>query len=363
MQGTGMAAAVQYCNRGSVKSALDEQETARSNAQIDDAILMGARDVEGLCNRPENAFAPVTATRYFDYPARDSRGPSWRLRFGGHTLISATAVTTNNGLTTLTAGQYFLEPVNDPPYTSIEINLAGSGSLGSIGTAQRAIGIAGLWGWTNVNVGVGALTGTLADDASTTTAVAWTTARFDVGDVLLIDSERMAITERSFVDTTQNLQTSLSASDADTQVDVTDGTAFAVEGIISIDGERMRVVDIIGNTLTVKRGQDGSQLAAHTAPTADIYALTGVTLDRAVLGTTIAEHAEDATVYRWKPPTLISSLNRAYALNTLLQERSGYARVAGSGENAREFTGRGIAALEADVRRIYGRKVRHRAIA
>lgn len=353
---------IQYCTRESVKTALDEAETARSNAQIDDAILSGARDVEGLCNRPDYAFAPYLATRYFDWPSRYSRQPSWRLRFGGLTLISATAVTTDNGATTLTPSQYYLEPVNSPPYTSLETNLGGSGSLSSGDTHQRAVGITGLWGWTNDNVAIGSLSANLASSHTASAALAWTTARFGVGDILLIDDERMVITDRDFVDTTQQLGADLTASESDVTVSVTDGTAFAADEIISIDGERMRVIDIIGNVLYVKRAQDGSQLAEHTATTADIYALTGVTLERAVLGTTLAAHLSAATVYRWKPPPLLTTLNRAYALNTLLQERSGYARVAGVGESAREFTGRGIAALESDVFRTFGLKNRHAAI-
>jgi hypothetical protein len=351
-----------YCTRESVKAALDEQETARSNAQIDDAIDSGARDVEGLCNRPEYAFLPLTATRYFDYPSGTSRSPSWRLWLSPFTLISATAVTTDNGATTLTAGQYFLEPVNDPPYRSIEINRGGSASFSSADTEQRATGIAGLWGWSNNTRDIGALTSSLAASTTATASMAWTTARFGVGDILLIDDERMVIAERSFVDSTQNLQTSLTADSSDVNVAVTDGTAFAVEEIISIDGERMRIIDITGNTLTVKRAWDGSQLDDHTAPTADIYALTGVELDRAQLGTTLAAHSSAARVTRWIAPPLLASLNRAYALNTLLQERAGYARVAGTGESAREFTGRGIAALEKDVRAIFGLKARTRAI-
>lgn len=354
--------AIRYCTRESVKTALDEAETARSNAQIDDAILSGARDVEGLCNRPEDAFVPVLATRYFPYPSPNSRQPSWRLRFEGHTLIEAHQVTINNGATVLTADQYLLEPVNDPPYTELQINLGSTGSLGSLTTWQRSTGTLGLWGWTNDLVAIGALTATLDADVDATAALSWNTARFGVGDVLLIDDERMVIAERTFVDSTQNLQTSLTDSAADVTVAVTDGTAFAVEEIIAIGAERMRVDVIIGNNLIVRRAWDGSQLAEHTAPS-DIYALTGVQLDRAQFGTELAEHADQATVYRWKPPSLLASLNRAYALNTLLQERSGYARVAGTGENAREFTGRGIAQLEKDVFAVFGRKARHRAIA
>lgn len=349
---------IQYCTRESVKTALDEAETARSNAQIDDAILQGARDVEGLCTRPENAFAPVTATYYFDYPSRSSRAPSWRLRLAPYTLIEATTVTTDNGATTLTVGQYFLEPINSPPYTEIQINRGSTGSFGSDSTEQRSTAIAGLWGWSYDRRAVGTLTGTLAASASATAALSWTTAKFGVGDVLVIDNERMVITERTFVDSGQNLQTSLTDSEADVTVAVTNGTAFAVDEIILIGAERMRVIDIAGNNLVVKRAQDGSQLSEHAAPTADIYALTGVELDRAVLGTTLASHAADAAVSLWVPHPLIRSLNRAYAENALLQERSGYARVAGTGENAREFTGRGIAQLEKDVLRIFGVRAR-----
>lgn len=355
-------AAVQYCTRESVKAALDEQETARSNAQIDDAIAAGARDVEGLCNRHPSAFAPVTATRYFDYPSRDTRSPSWRIYLSPYTLLSATAVTVDNGGTTLTAGQYLLEPANGPYATRLEINRGGSGAFSSNGTEQRAVGIAGLWGVENETEDIGSLSATLAASTTATATLSWTTARFGVGDVLLIDSERMIITERTFVDSTQNLQTSLTASEADVVVAVTDGTAFAVEEIILIDAERMRIVDIAGNNLIVRRAWDGSQLDDHTATTADVYALTGVQLDRAQLGTTLAAHSSDARVTRWRPPPLLASLNRAYALNLLLQERSGYARVAGSGENAREFTGRGIAALEADVFAVYGLKARMRSV-
>jgi hypothetical protein len=356
--------AIVYTSRESVKTALDEAETARSNAQIDDAIAQGARDVEGLCNRPENAFAPVSVTRTYDWPGRGSRAPSWVLRFdNGRTMIDIETVTTNNGATTLTAGQWFATPTDGPPYTGLEIDLGGSGSLGSLTTSQRAIGVTGLEGWSYDLTAVGSLAGTLAASATAQAELTWTTARFGVGDVLLIDDERMVITERSFVDTTQQLGADLDASEADVSVTVADGTAFAVDEIISIDGERMRVIDIIGDTLTVKRAQDGSQLAAHAGTTADIYALAGVELDRAQLGTALAAHDTAATVYRWRPPALLAALNRAYALNTLLQERSGYARVAGTGENAREFTGRGVAQLEKDVFRIFGRKARHLAIA
>src|ERR1043165_3516761 len=147
-----------FCTRESVKSALDEAETARSNAQVDSAILAGARDVEGLCLRPEYALHPVTATYTFDWPPRNSSAPSWKLRFeDGRTLITATAVTTDNGATTLTPGTWFPTPQNEPRYTGLEVDLGGSAVLSSGSTYQRAIGVAGLWGWSYDLVSVGTL--------------------------------------------------------------------------------------------------------------------------------------------------------------------------------------------------------------
>lgn len=356
-----MPAGIWYTSRESVKAALDEAETARSNAQVDDAIEKGARDVDALCHREVDGFAPLLATRYFDYPSQTGRPPSYRMWFGQYSLLSASAVVA--GGTTLTAAQYYLRPDHGPPYNRLEINLGGTGALSSGSTHQRAIAITGLWGVENTRKSIGSIVGTLAGTVGATASLSWTTARFGVGDVLFLDSEAVVIRDRTFVDSGQNLGTALDADDADTAVAVSDGTAFAVEEILLLGAERMRVVDIAGNTLTVKRAWDGSQLAAHTAsPTTDIYALTGVELDRAQLGTTIAAHT-GSTVYRWVPPGLPSALNRAYALDTLLQERSGYARVISAGQDAAvEVSGRGIAKLESDVLRTYGRGIRTRAI-
>jgi len=351
-----------YCTRESVKTALDEAETARTNAQIDDAIESGSRDVEGLCHR--ETFAPILATRSFDFPSRSDRGPSWQVRFNGLDLLSATTVTSGGGTTTLTPGQYFPEPRNEgPPYDSIQINLGGSASFDSGATHQRAIAVTGLWSAAaDRRVSVGTLSGTLAASTTATATLAWTTARFGVGDILIIDSERMVITERTFVDSTQNLAAGLTDDASATAVSVADGTGFAVEEIIKVGVERMRIVDIVGNTLTVIRAWDGSQLATHTLGD-DVYALTGVELARAQAGTTLAAHSASAVVERWVPPGSVAKLARAYAINTLLGERSGWARaISASSDTAVELSGRGIAKLEADVMRPFGRKARHRTI-
>ena len=355
-----MPAGIWYTTREAVKTALDEMETARSNDAIDEAIESGARDVDGFCLQPVDGMAPLLATKRFDFPSRAQRSSN-RVRFNGPQLISATLVTSAGGTVTISPSDYILEPPNEPPYTSIATDLSVSATFDSGATYQNAIAITGLWGWDNVTRSVGSLSSTLAASTSATASLAWTTARFGVGTVLVIDSERMVITSRSFVDSTQNLGADLAADMTATAVSVSDGTGFAVEEIINVGTERMRVVDIIGNTLTVLRAWDGSQLAAHTTG-ADVYALTGVELERAVLGTTLAAHSSAAPVSAWRPHGLLAELNRAYAINTLLQGRAGYARVAGTGEFAREFTGRGIAAIEEDVRTVFVPQVRHRGI-
>lgn len=351
-----------YCTRESVKTALDEAETARTNDQIDAAVAQGARDVEGLCKRPDG-FAPLSATFVFDFPSRVNRSPSWRVWFDEHRAISLDTVHVDNGATLLSPADYFLEPANSgPPYDRLEIDLGSAGALSSGSTSQHAVHCAGLWGFTAERKAIGTLASTLGATAGATAAMTWTTARFGVGDVLWIDDERMSIAERTFTDSTQDLAADLDDSEAATAVSVASGTAFALEEIILIGAERMRVVDIAGNTLVVKRAWDGSQLAAHSTG-ADVYALTGVQLDRAVLGTTLASHATDAVVYRWVPPAPVATLNRAYALSVLLQERTGWARtIQASQDTVLEVSGRGIAKYEEDVLRLYGRRMRHRAI-
>jgi hypothetical protein len=255
-----------------------------------------------------------------------------------------------------------LEPDTGPPFTRVEINRASSAVFSAGVTSQRAIAITGLFGYSNDEESVGALSASLAADPAATATATWTTARVGVGDVLRIDSERVVVTQKTMVDSTQNLQTSMTAAASNVTVAVTNGAAFALEEVLLIDSERMLVVDIAGNNLTVKRAWDGTALAAHTAPTADIFTLTGIEIDRAQLGTTLAAHNSGATVYRHIVPGLVRNLCVAEALTTLLQEQAGYARVVGSGDNAMEASGKGLKVLRDDACTRYGRKARVRAV-
>jgi hypothetical protein len=341
-----------------VKAALDVLESARANARVDRAIESARDAVDGLTRR---RFSPQIATRYFSWPSEAFPTP-WRIWLDGAELISVTTLIA--GGLTISSADYFLEPANyGPPYTSIETDLDSSSSFGSSGSHQRAISVLGLFGYRDDAQTVGTLSGSLTASTSTSPSITWTAlADVGIGSLLRVDDERMIVTGRSMVDTTQNVGgAGLTASNADVALTVSDGTAFSIDEPLLIESERMRVVDIAGNVLTVKRAQDGSVLATHAAGV-DVYALTGVTVTRAAQGSTLAAHNSAATVTRHVPPALVRDLSLAYSINELLQESAGYARVAGSGDHQRELSGRGISTIEAEVLERHGRQILTRSV-
>jgi hypothetical protein len=344
-----------YCTREDVQGALDSKSTARDTRQIDRTIESESRGVEDRLNR---RFAPTLATRYKDWP-NDQMGRSWRLWLDQDEVISLTAVVA--GGITIAPTDYFLEPVNvGPPFNRLEINLGGSRSFDVGATHQRDIALTGLFGHSNDEKVVGTLTADLAASLTATASATFNTARIGVGDLLRIDNERCQVTNKTMVTSGQTLQTPVTASNADTTIQVTNGAAFAVDTVLLLDAERMLVVDIAGNALIVKRAWDGSALAAHTGST--IFTQTGVELDRAQAGTTLASHLNGASISQWQVPGPVRELTIAEVLNTFEQERSGYARTIGSGDNVRIAAGAGIADIRDKAYASHGRKSRIRAV-
>jgi hypothetical protein len=348
-----------YATREEIKAELDVKETARSNARIDRALADATESVHGLLHR---VFYPVVATRRFDWPPRQGATP-WILRLDDNELISVTSVT--SGGTTIAPGDYLLRRADnrdEPPYTRIEIDLSGNASFGGGSTYQEDVGIAGLWNFRNDETSVGATIEALDSSETGIDVDAATSASVGVGSLLRIDSERVIVTGRTQLDTGQTLGGSgLTNTNNSVTVTVQSGTAFAAGESILIDGERMRVDEIAGNTLVVTRAWDGSTIAAHSVG-ATIYAPRTLTVERGALGTTAATHLTAAPVYRWDPPGPVRQLCVAEALVDLMQGRSGYARTAGAGESEREVAGRGIIQLRDRVYTSHGRKARTRAV-
>lgn len=344
---------VWYTTRETVKSALDIKLTARVDSQIDDAIEQGSRMVESCLHR---RFYPETATRYFNWPNGQYARP-WRLWLDQHELISVTSLV--SGGTTISASDYFLEPVNDgPPYSHVEIDLDSTASFGGGSTHQRDIAITGVFGYKADTSSAGALAEAL--DSSETGIDVTNSGIVGVGSILLVESERMLVTNKSMLDTTQDIGGNLTADKSNTTVPVTTGSDYFVNEVILVDSERMLIVDISGNNLTVIRAWDGSVLASHSSG-ADIYAPRTLTVQRGALGTTAASHDTATAVSKYLIPGPVASLAKAYAINQFMQETAGYAKV-GSGETERDYGGRSLKALEESVIKSHGRKARIRAV-
>lgn len=330
-----------YCTREDVLSTLQQLQQPRAYSQIDRAIETATANIDNYCNR---TFLPVVATRLFPWPDRNSSARSWRLWLDSNELISATAVTSGG----LPITSYFLEPQRyGPPYTRLEIDLGSSQGFSSGASEQRAISITGLWGYADTTQAAGALSGAIV---STSAAALTVTdgSLVGVGDLLLIDAERMVITGRTQASTGQTLQTPLTASSAGTVVAVTTGSAFHIGEVITLDAEAMAVNDITGNTLLVERAVNSTVLAPHTGST--IFSPRTLSVIRGANGTTAATHLDAAAVRRSTTPAPIHSLAVAESLVEVQQGLAGYARTAGSGDNERSIgSGPGLSDLRNQV--------------
>jgi hypothetical protein len=344
-----------YCTREQVKSALDFMETARANSAIDGAIDNATLSVESQLHRK---FWPWSGTRYFDWPIGRPVSVPWRLWLYQHEAISISQLVA--GGVTIPQANYLLEPVNDgPPYDRIEINLSTNSAFAAGPTYQRAVAAIGVFGYTAETEPAGALAEAL--DLTETGADVTDSGIIGVGDSLLIEAERMLVTGKAMLDTGQTISADLAASAAGVTVGIQTGSAVAVGEIVLVDSERMLVVDQAGNNLTVKRAFDGSVLATHTTG-AHVYAPRTLTVVRATQGTVAAAHNNGTAIAKGVIPGPARELATAEALNTLLQKQSGYARVVGTGDNIREFFGRGLFDIRAQAYASHGRKARGRAV-
>lgn len=346
-----------YCTVEMVRAALDATPAARLDAQILRACNAASRRVDTNLAR---SFFPMAATRYFSWPPDDDSQPHV-LWLGRDEAISVESIT--SGGTVLDSSAWFLEPVNDgPPYDRIEIDLSSSSAWSAGDTSQRAIAVTGVFGYgADVDPASASNVGALTDSATALTVDAAGAVLLGVGDAILIDDEYMIVTGRAWVDTADDLQSSVTASKASDAIAVTDGTAFATGETILIGTERMLIVDIVSNTLAVDRAVDGTTLAAHSS-SASIYAARTLTVVRAALGTTAAAHSDGADVWRHLPPYEITAYALAEALNQLQQERSAFARTVASGDAEREATGVGLESARRTAVDNYSRK-RARAMA
>lgn len=347
------------CTREMVKAAPDFKPTAEGNARIDRAIESTSDLIEGEAHR---VFYPNDTTLRFDWPNRAYSAP-WKLWFNQWDLVVATLVQSPSG-TTIPLASVIFRPTNRKPgwpYTGLELDRSTSAVFGAGPTPQNAIAITGTWGFTAATDAAGTLAAAMSDTTGTAMTVS-NAALLGVGDIAIVDSERMLVTERAAVTTGQTNVTGLTtAADNDIALGVTDGTKISLGEVLLIDQERVLVTDITGNTATGQRGYDGTTLATHAGGTT-LYAYRLLTVARGQLGTAAATHLISAPVSRHRYPPLIRDLGVAESVNQVLQETSGYSRTVGEGDMVQAAPGVALADKWAEAMAVYGRKARSRAV-
>lgn len=370
-----------YCNRTDVQRATDIRSGLIDVARVDEAIQGASRDVEEGLHR---LFYPWDGTKWFDWPNYQYAYP-WRLWLDRNDIVCLTGLST--GGVTITLDQVFLEPVNRKPgfpYTWIELDRAGNAAFGGNSqTPQHAISVTGTWGFTADADQAGTLPDGITAAANPVTVS--DSSSISAGDVLIIgysrgpapypddtlghagvirpyQGERVLVTDVAEADTGQ-AQTGAgcsTASSADNQLTVGDGTQIHAGETLLLDAERMLAEQVNGNVITVQRAWDGTVLAAHSG--AEVYAMRSLTVERGALGTTAAAQPAGTAVFKHRVPGPVRELAIALAVDTILQQTSGYARTVGAGDTAVPAPGQGLAAAWARAATYSARKSRIRVI-
>lgn len=338
---------IAYTNRETVAAALAYNETARSADAIDRAIQSASRSIEGQMHR---RFHPTIATRAFQ------RVPGRRLWLEDSEVISVTSLSIDGTAVTSNVSApndsgYTLSPNSGPPFTSIDF------PNGPLLSTEGDLLLTGVFGYADNQIAAGS-TATAVTTTTQTTVDVTDGSLTGVGDLLSLDTERVQVTGRAWTSTAQ--AATLTAQASAVTLTVILGSAWHVGEMLLIDAERILIVDIAGNNLIVKRAQGGSVLAAHTAAT--VYVSRTLTILRAQVGSTAATHLTALAITKLDPPAIVKELAVAEAINSLLQEASGYSRTIGSGDNVRNASGGGLDDLRATAYARVGRKARSVAI-
>lgn len=349
-----------YATREDVKYALDVKSTARNNQQVDRAIQGASRSVDGMMHR---VFYPTIATKYVDWPNFQNAFP-WRIWLDKAELADVTVnvpVLTSGGNVIPNADVFWGSPRYAPPFTYFELNRASNASFGQGNTPQRDVSITGTFGYSIDTTPGGIITVAMSDTTGTLMTVS-NGSLIGVGDGLLVDTERFLVTDRANVATTQSQQGSGCSTSSlnDNILAVADGTKFFLNEVVTLDAERMLILDVTGNNITVKRAWDGTILSTHSGAT--VYASRLLTVTRGSLGTTATTHLINTAVSVHLVPSLIRQLTVAEAVAEMTQESAAYASSQGSGSGSQKMIGSSLPDLRAQTYATYGRKARTRVV-
>lgn len=338
-----------YCTVEQFKLAAGFKGPDKDSA-ISRLLASTSRQIERLLHRH---FFPLVATRAYEWP-QPFANTSLRLYLDAD-LLDIESVT-SGGEPML---DYVPQPVNSPPYSRLEVNLASNDSFQQDATRQLSILIEGIWGYSQDTAVVGDLVAAI-DDAVTALVVP-DASLVGIGDLIFIDDEAMLVTGRAAVANASLLSADVGANAADTLIPVDEGTTFYSSEIILVDAEEMFIVAVAGNNLIVKRAYNGTALAAHLTD-AIVYIERQLAVVRGACGTTATAHAKETPITRNVPPGLISDLCLAEAISRFEQEQAGYGRNIGQGEGAIEAKGVGLKDLRQQATDAYYRSRAVRSI-
>ena len=322
-----------YASREAFMSAADIHSSANLSAQIDRILQSASRQIDLTFHRH---FFPLTESVTYSFTG-GGQG-FWTER----DLRSITSATVD--ATAQTVADIELYPTRyGPPYSWVEL----------MGAEVIIIGVCG---YSADTTPAGALAEAL--DGSETGVDITDSSLAGVGDLILADSEQMVVTGAALLDTTADLNDTLTADVSDVTITLNDATLVNAGEVVTMDSERMLIISISSNDLTVIRAWDGSTLAAHSSGL-NVFAPRTLTVERNAVGTTAATHLTAATLTRNVPPQLITSLCIAEAQVIFQQEQSAYGRTVGSGDSQREARGAGLA----DIRKTAAVYKRRRLVA
>lgn len=182
-----------YCGVETLKAYLPQSQFASAtyDASILDHLEAASRDVERLLLR---AFHPYTGTNKYRWPPEYVLA-SWRFYTDDDllSLMSFLVADSGQNAAPVAITNYFLEPqAFGPPYNRVEVDLSSQDIFQSGPTPQQAVALTGQWGFTNATIAAGTLAASMLSTDTTLTCSSG--ALIDQGDVLLIDSEAIAVT-------------------------------------------------------------------------------------------------------------------------------------------------------------------------
>lgn len=364
-----------YCTREEVRRAADVQLASYSDARIDRQLMASSRDVDKLTARN---FMLNDTTHYFDWPNYQYAYP-WRLWLDAAELADYTVnppVVNSGGVVIPNTAIFFGDPnYPDAPFTYIELDRSQNFSFGNGPTPQREIKITGSFGYWRQTEAAGALAAAMTDATSTGVTIT-DGATPGVGDMMIVDTERMLVIDSAFGATGSGFSSGVETAFPSDNTGITTATLFKDE-VIQVDSEFMLVVSVgpAANTYVLKRAWGGSVLTTHAVNT-PIYARRQLTVQRGVKGSVAATHLNNAQISILSIPSSVKQLAIAYSIIGITQEVATYSSVQSSrttGESAlgrstpfaavrEQQPGSGIAVLEERVLTSYGRRARSRVI-